>query len=229
MQNPTPAAPVSPAVPQPVAAVEVRAPGQTRPINEAEIAVLRRQRSEMSNQLSSARERREELIDEIRAAPNGTEQGLLLHLQVVNDRIVNIERDLERSGQTLRSGQVPVGTTLIAPRFESPTDAAERGAAISALVLVPLFLSFMVMRWRRGKRRGENRPAAPEHDARMERLEQAVDAIALEIERVGESQRFTQKVLAEANIMPALGVGQRAAEPIRMPAYEEIRSRTPDR
>lgn len=229
MQNPTPAAPVSPAVPQPAAAVEVWTPGQTRPINEAEIAVLRRQRSEMSNQLSSARERRGELINEIRVAPDGTEQGLLLHLQVVNDRIVSIERDLERSGQTLRSGQVPIGTTLIAPRFQSPTDAAERGAAISALVLVPLFLSFMVMRWRRGKRRGEKGAPAPEHDARMERLEQAVDAIALEIERVGESQRFTQKVLAEANIMPALGVGQRAAEPIRMPAYEEIRSRTPDR
>ena len=229
MQTPTPVAPVSPAAPQPVAAVEVQAPGQTRPINEAEVAVLRRQRSEMSNQLSSARERREELIDEIRAAPAGTEQGLLLHLQVVNDRIVNIERDLERSGQTLRSGQVPVGTVLVAPRFSSPTDSAERGAAISALVLVPLFLSFMVMRWRRGKRRGENRRFAPDHDARMERLEQAVDAIALEIERVGESQRFTQRVLAEANIMPALGVGQRGAEPIRVPAYEEIRSRTPDR
>jgi len=70
----------------------------------------------MSNQLSSARERREELLDEIRAAPNGTEQGLLSHLQVVNDRIINIERDLEKSGQTLRSGQVPVGTVLVAPQ-----------------------------------------------------------------------------------------------------------------
>ena len=229
MQNPTPVAPVSPALPQPVIAVEVPVPGQTRPINEAEIAVLRRQRSEMSNQLSSARERREELLDEIRAAPNGTEQGLLSHLQVVNDRIINIERDLERSGQTLRSGQVPVGTVLVPPRFSSPTDAAERGVAISALVLIPLMLSFMVMRWRRRKRRGENRSSSPDHDARMERLEQAVDAIALEVERVGESQRYQSKVLAEANLMPALGTGQRAAEPIRMPAYEEIRSRTPDR
>jgi hypothetical protein len=54
----------------------------------------------------------------------------------------------------------------------------------------------------------------------MERLEQAVDAIALEIERVGESQRYQQKVLAEANLMPAIGHGQRAAEPARMKEYE---------
>ena len=225
MQIPTPAAPVAPAVPQPIGAVVVQAPVQTRPINEAEIAVLRRQRSEMSNQLSSARERREELLDEIRAAPNGTEQGLLSHLQVVNDRIINIERDLEKSGQTLRSGQVPVGTVLVPPRFSSPTDAAERGVAISALVLAPLMLSFMVMRWRRWKRRGENRSSSPDHDARMERLEQAVDAIAIEVERVGESQRYQSKVLAEANLMPALAAGQRAAEPIRVKDYEGVRDR----
>jgi hypothetical protein len=59
----------------------------------------------------------------------------------------------------------------------------------------------------------------------MERLEQAVDAIAIEIERVGESQRYQAKVLAEANLMPALSVGQRAAEPVRASDYESSRAR----
>jgi predicted oxidoreductase len=34
-------------------------------------------------------------------------------------------------------------------------------------------------------------------DARLSRLEQAVDAIALEIERISEGQRFTTKLLSE--------------------------------
>jgi hypothetical protein len=34
-------------------------------------------------------------------------------------------------------------------------------------------------------------------DARLERIEQAVDAIAIEMERVSEGQRFTTKLLAE--------------------------------
>jgi hypothetical protein len=34
-------------------------------------------------------------------------------------------------------------------------------------------------------------------EARLERVEQAVDAIALEVERVGEGQRFLTKLLAE--------------------------------
>jgi hypothetical protein len=33
--------------------------------------------------------------------------------------------------------------------------------------------------------------------ARLERIEQAVDAIAIEVERVSEGQRFTARVLAE--------------------------------
>jgi hypothetical protein len=161
----------------------------------------------MSEQLGSSRGRREDLLDEIRSAPPGTEQGLLEHLKVVNERIVNIESDLERSGQTLRSGQVPVGLVIVPPRFQSSSDAAERGAAISAMVLIPIMFVFWASRWRRGKRREEHR--SPEQDARFDRLEQAVDAIALEIERVGESQRYQQKVLAEANLMPAINAGQR--------------------
>ena len=34
-------------------------------------------------------------------------------------------------------------------------------------------------------------------DARFERLEQAVDSIAIEIERMSEAQRFTAKLLSE--------------------------------
>ena len=34
-------------------------------------------------------------------------------------------------------------------------------------------------------------------DARLERIEQAVDAIAVEVERISEGQRFTTKLLSE--------------------------------
>lgn len=37
----------------------------------------------------------------------------------------------------------------------------------------------------------------PEIGARMERMEQSLEAIALEIERISEGQRFTTKLLAD--------------------------------
>ena len=37
----------------------------------------------------------------------------------------------------------------------------------------------------------------PEVAARLERMEQALDAIAIEVERISEGQRFTTKLLSE--------------------------------
>ena len=37
----------------------------------------------------------------------------------------------------------------------------------------------------------------PELQARLERMEQALDSIAIEVERISEGQRFTTKLLAE--------------------------------
>ena len=36
-------------------------------------------------------------------------------------------------------------------------------------------------------------------DERLSRIEQAVDAIAIEVERISEAQRFTTRLLAEKN------------------------------
>ena len=43
----------------------------------------------------------------------------------------------------------------------------------------------------------ESRESASLADSRLSRLEQAVDAIALEVERISEGQRFTTKLLSE--------------------------------
>jgi hypothetical protein len=53
-------------------------------------------------------------------------------------------------------------------------------------------------------------------DDRMTRLEQAVESIALEVERISEGQRFTTKLLADrAQAEPLRSVSP--AEPIRHP------------
>ncbi len=45
---------------------------------------------------------------------------------------------------------------------------------------------------------------------RLERMEQAIDAIAIEVERVSEAQRFTTKLLSEkSEAAGRLGAGQR--------------------
>ncbi|MEP6692106.1 MAG: hypothetical protein ABJD07_13180 [Gemmatimonadaceae bacterium] len=50
---------------------------------------------------------------------------------------------------------------------------------------------------------------SPELDDRMARMEQAVESIAIEMERVGEGQRFLTKLLSE-RMPPALSAGSPA-------------------
>lgn len=38
---------------------------------------------------------------------------------------------------------------------------------------------------------------APQNDQRLEQLQQSVDAIAVEVERIAEAQRFSAKLLSE--------------------------------
>ncbi len=49
-------------------------------------------------------------------------------------------------------------------------------------------------------RRIENQPSPavpPDVTARLERMEQALDSIAIEVERISEGQRFTTKLLSD--------------------------------
>ena len=48
----------------------------------------------------------------------------------------------------------------------------------------------------------------PEVTARLERMEQALDTIALEVERISEGQRFTTKLLSNRGESPAIAKDQ---------------------
>jgi hypothetical protein len=79
-------------------------------------------------------------------------------------------------------------------------------------VLCPIALSISRYFWKRGSA-PRHAPASPENAQRLERMEQAIDSIAIEIERVSEGQRFVTRLLAESR-NPALAEGQAVAEGI---------------
>jgi hypothetical protein len=56
---------------------------------------------------------------------------------------------------------------------------------------VPLVRSYI------RRKESEQRQIPPISDARLERMEAAIDAMAVEIERISEGQRFVTKLLAE--------------------------------
>jgi hypothetical protein len=68
--------------------------------------------------------------------------------------------------------------------------------------------------WPRAGRGGSQAGLSADAAQRLERIEQSIDAIALEIERVSEGQRFVTKLLSESQHLPAIGAG-RVPEAVR--------------
>lgn len=76
--------------------------------------------------------------------------------------------------------------------------AAAEGEGPHAGVHVALMLLGTYLAWRLALRALRNEPqAASLADGRLEQLQQSVDVVALEVERIGEAQRFSAKQQAE--------------------------------
>jgi hypothetical protein len=65
--------------------------------------------------------------------------------------------------------------------------------AIALVIGVPLVRSYS----RRMDAQSKSPQIPSEVAARLERIEQAIDSVALEVERISEGQRFTTKLLSE--------------------------------
>jgi hypothetical protein len=64
---------------------------------------------------------------------------------------------------------------------------------VGARLVLPLVRAFA----KRVEQRGEAPRLPAEVATRLERMEQAIDSIAIEVERISEGQRFTTKLLSD--------------------------------
>lgn len=213
--TPTPAA--APVVQGGTVAPATTVAPPARPLTPAEVAAVRARRSELSSQLTSAAGRRDEIAQQLERASPASRPGLQDRLDVLDKRIVQLESDIAETGRLLTSPQY-TSTTEAPKNFMGLSPGQTTGVSIvfTIFVLFPLAISLARLMWRKGTSHGPPIPDAAEAARRLAGLEQAVDAIAVEIERVSEGQRFVTKIFAESQGMPALNPGQRPAEPIRV-------------
>ena len=224
MQNPAPAAPTPPTPQATPAAASTQGPfvvtsgpqgtqtfSLAAPKTQREIDALKAQRSELSNQLESVDSRRSSLMKQLRS--NGDPvavKGLEARLALLDARQLQLESDLQQTGQLLSSTSAGlVASTSVPPRMGNFT--TNQTMALSGLGIIfigfPLAIGLAKSMWRRSIKPGIPPQALTETAQRLERLESSVDAIAIEIERISEGQRFVTKLLSESQVAPALGSG----------------------
>lgn len=222
-----PVAPVAPpTAPVPNVVSSSALPGAA--LTRQDIAVLRSRRSEISKQLESAAGRRRNLADQLRRAEGTNKAGLEARIAVLDERIVRLEGELDQTGQLLTSVQAArISSTGQQWEGRGPNfDNIDPGPIVLAFVVFvasPIAFAISRLIWKRGSRQVSS--GMPSDSAqRLVRIEQAMDAIAIEVERVSEGQRFVTRVLSERG-NGALGAGQQPAEPVRVPLSDASRVR----
>jgi hypothetical protein len=229
VQAPTPPTPPTPAAPPtitvgPGGATVIELPGMpARPMTARDIAALRARGAELSNQLRSVTSRRNDLARQLRTADGVDRAGLEARIAQHDQRILRIEADIAENGRLLASLPANLANARTTSTTEPPPtpfglDAAQiTGITIvgTIFVLFPLAIAFARSIWKRASRAAVA-PAPADTSARLERLEQAVDAVAIEVERISEGQRYVARLLTEGSA-PIFAAGQHVAEPALLP------------
>jgi hypothetical protein len=221
----TPAAPQAPATPGAATPprVSTREIAGT-PTTAQEVAGLKARREMLSDQLISASGRRREIAAQLRNATGADRTGLEQRLGVLDARIARLEADIDESGQQISAAPA----ALIAPQRDPAgllgngwqRDLSEAAAPLLGVfmlfVLFPIAVSISRSLWKRASVPRQAVAASHDTTQRLERIEQAVEAIAVEMERVSEGQRFVTRLLAEGHAAPT-AVPQPAKEPLAVP------------
>ena len=188
--TPPPAADVS-------AQIGVTPPGSPQQVYRA----LRSQREILGEQLGTAQRLRSNLIGQLGNDNQtaSTRAGLERRIVNVDERIASLDKQIAQSDAAVAQAAATPGATFQpppAPRSNLEGDEkAALGALFMVIVMLPMSIAFARRVWRRSARAEVTLPQ--EVSQRMESLERGVEAIALEVERIGEGQRFVTAALVE--------------------------------
>lgn len=160
---------------------------------------LRAQRRELLNQVESLEDSRGELIGRLRegTVSDADRAGLDQRLAVVDQQLAAKQIALGDAEAKLAMAASIPGATIEPtrpPETLNANDVAEMSAVIFTILAIPLVLAWARRIWRRSSVT-INLPA--ELSERLTSLERSIDTVAVEVERIGEGQRFVTQLMAD--------------------------------
>jgi len=180
---------------------------------------------QLSSQRSDFASRRQNLASSYERATGVNREGMGNRLATLDNNIVTLENQLAQVNA--RMAQVRPSTG-----FPPPPPGGSRGFnggdvfGISLMVflatmitMVPLSVRRARARWMKGG--GSVNTPIPAEAQRLDRIEQAVDAIAIEIERVSENQRFMTRLMTETQLAGSIAAVRSSTEMAKSVAESE--------
>ena len=170
---------------------------------------FRAQRRVLGGQMEGLQSERGEISRELQqeTITGADRKGLEQRITQIDERIATLDKQIiEADAQVAKAAAVP-GAAVDPPeppRTGPPEEAFVLGGMFIVIVLLPISIAFARRIWRRSAKIVTSIPK--ELTDRLMRVEQTVEASAIEIERIGEGQRFMTRVLTEgpnAHALPA--------------------------
>ena len=219
--------PQQPPSPPPAAGPDAQAtpaaPAVAVPTDFAQYTALRLRERDIRRQIETASDERDELASSLApsedapAPPPSVSAGVEARIAIIDARIVRLETERDAIDRAI--AQAPAG--LVAANSEVGTssevviaanNALHEGIGVGLSIGIPtgLVLLLLWQAWR--ARRRARRAGPPVEPARAPaELVAAVEAMAIEVERIGEGQRFLTQLLAEERQRAPLGPSDGAA------------------
>lgn len=214
MQQNQPVIP-APATPAPANTIAPQAPAlPASPATAQEMyEAMRTQRRVIEDQLESQLTDRDELVGPLRAgAVTGADRdGLEARLRATDARITDLQAQLARAeAQEAAAAGLP-GATTESPR-EQRQDLYEGAMVVGSMLLfvfaIPMSIAWARRVWRKN---AVTIVLPPELTNRLDAIERSVETTAIEVERIGEGQRFVTQLMAKRGDAGALPVARKAS------------------
>ncbi|HXI99276.1 MAG TPA: hypothetical protein VNG73_10055 [Gemmatimonadaceae bacterium] len=208
-------APASPTTPAPTIITTPVAAARSAPSASAIYEGFRAQRRELTNQLDELESTRREITGQLEDIPAGSPDRtpLVARMADIDSRITSVDHLLASNATDIAKAAAIPGAVVEPPRVVEngpPEEAWVLGGMFMVIVLLPLSIAWARRIWRRSAAAVASFPR--EIGDRLLRMEQALEATSVEVERIGEGQRFLTRLFTEGEGNRSIGAG--AAQPI---------------
>jgi hypothetical protein len=157
---------------------------------------------DLEGQRSGLVSARRAIVSQLDQSPARSEQRRILtdRVREMDSRIATLDGQLALTGT--QSDVAPVTTVVSVPPPPAspdfppiPGEYFDLGVVFMLVFVLPMSIALARRIWRRGE---SSAPAISSDIAqRLGRMEQAMEATAIEVERIGEGQRFLTRMLAQ--------------------------------
>ncbi len=183
---------------------------------------LAAQRDELHEQMERVEGQRDEIVGQLRRIEQqnlgeAAKPGLEARLAALDARLVTLDAEIATADAAVAQAAAVPGAVIEVPptiihQSGPDEDVIIVGLFMAAMVLFPLSIAYARRLWKRGAAAVATLPADLMH--RLTRIEQGMDAMAIEVERISEGQRFMTRIFSESTERRSLAEQVPVGEPI---------------